>query len=78
MTYPADNVLVVGEMGFASLAAIYLAAVEIGVVGKTHGDDAHREFLAGKWLQDSNTGRCSYTGSHCPRSVGLWKTTGSS
>lgn len=34
--YPADNVFRVGQVGFARLAAVDFAAVEIGVVGQPH------------------------------------------
>jgi hypothetical protein len=39
-THATDDVFVVGEMGFAVLAAIDLIAREIDVIGQTHGVDA--------------------------------------
>ena len=36
-TYPADDVIVVSEMGFAALAAVDAVAVEVGVVAEAHG-----------------------------------------
>lgn len=39
-TYPANDVLMVGEVSLAGLAAVDLAAVEVGVVGQTHGGES--------------------------------------
>lgn len=36
-TYPADNVLVVGEVGFAVLAAVDLVTVQVRIVRQAHG-----------------------------------------
>jgi hypothetical protein len=36
-TYAADEVLVLGEMGFAVLAPVYLVAGEVVVVYQAHG-----------------------------------------
>ena len=35
--YSADDVVVVGEVGFAAFAAVDAVAVEVGVVGEAHG-----------------------------------------
>jgi hypothetical protein len=35
-TYPADDVVVVGKMGFAVLAAVYFIGVEIDIVCQPH------------------------------------------
>ncbi len=37
-THTTDDIVVIGEMGLAALAAVDLVAIEIRVVGETHGD----------------------------------------
>ena len=36
MPYPADDVLMIGQVGLACLAPIDLAAGQVGVVGEAH------------------------------------------
>jgi hypothetical protein len=38
VTYPAHDVLAIGEMRLARLAAIYFAAAEVCIIGQAHGD----------------------------------------
>lgn len=46
-TYAADEALVLGEMGFAVLAAVDLVAGEVVVVYQTHGCGLARRALEG-------------------------------
>lgn len=46
--YPADDVIVIGEVGFALLAAKDFAAVEVDVVGESH----RGILMVGCWLLD--------------------------
>lgn len=36
ITYTADNILMVSKMGLACLAAVDLAAIQVGVVSQPH------------------------------------------
>ena len=68
-THPADDVVMVRQVGFAVLAAVYLVAIEIGVVREAHDCDDDFEFECPDLIQSFGlTTVCAWTRPRCKKS----------